>query len=357
MISSVQSGLIDQIHKEAVDVVARYKTCEIDLIDVLQKIDRHRVYHALMYRSLFHYATTGLGLSEEVAYAFINIARKAKEVPELKDEIRKGTISVNKARRIVSVINSQNQAHWLNLAKNCSKQKLEREIAIASPLQAVADRLAYVHPDSEIHEKTKILKLNNVVRVQLQAGISEGLMLDIRRVQDIVSQKLRRPATLEDVLKALTESFLRKDDPIRMAERHQIRRKAPAIRGKVAPGGPRAPGGASTSSANQDPAGPSALAAAQGPSAQASTTPTGTSPVHARPTSVASPRPALTATLKHQVIHKYQGQCAFQNPDGSRCGEKRFLEIHHIKPVSAGGKNEVQNLKLLCSGHHKMQHH
>ncbi len=322
MISPVRNSLIDQIHQEALAVVGRYKTSEIDLIDVLQKVDRHKVYHALMYRSLFHYATSGLGLAEEIAYAFINVSRKAKEIPELREEIRKGTVSVTKAKRLTAVINSKNQAHWLELAKTCSKQKLEREIALASPIHAVVDRLTYVHPDSEIHEKTKVLKLNNVVRVQLVAGISEGLMLDIRRVQDIVSQKLRRPATLEEVLKALTDTFLRKDDPIRRAERHQIRTKSKALPGKSTP---QPPGNAEARAPIRLPPPPPA-------------------------------RTALSADLKHQVIRKYQGQCGFLDSAGTRCTEKRFLEIHHIEPLSAGGRDELKNLKLLCSGHHKVHH-
>ncbi|MCB0390845.1 MAG: HNH endonuclease, partial [Bdellovibrionales bacterium] len=53
---------------------------------------------------------------------------------------------------------------------------------------------------------------------------------------------------------------------------------------------------------------------------------------------------------------KYQGQCAYQNANGQKCNQSTFLEIHHKRPVSQGGANDISNLVLLCSGHHKMLH-
>jgi len=282
-----KSELVQRVHQEAVRVAADYKRSEVELIEILQQVDRHRVYHSYMYRSLFQYTTEALGLAEEVAYAFINISRKAQEIPALKEEIKSGAITFTKARRITSVINKENQSHWLELARNCSKQKLEREIAIASPNKAVPDRLTFVHPTNEKVESVQLIKLGEAVRVQLQAGISEKLMMDIKRAQEIISQRLRRPAGLEDTLRTLTMEYLDRHCPIKIAERQ-------SLRGKVA--------------------------------------------------------------LRKQVFLKYQGQCAHRDRTGTRCKERRFLEVHHIKPVSEGGSDEIGNLQLLCSGHHRMTH-
>ncbi len=38
------------------------------------------------------------------------------------------------------------------------------------------------------------------------------------------------------------------------------------------------------------------------------------------------------------------------------CGNSRFLEIHHVKPKSRGGGNELENLVTLCSGCHRLHH-
>lgn len=76
------------IHARALEVAGRFRKCEIELIEVLQEVERHRVYLHFGCNSLFQYATGALGLSEEVSYIFIRVARKASEVPELKAEIK-----------------------------------------------------------------------------------------------------------------------------------------------------------------------------------------------------------------------------------------------------------------------------
>ena len=67
-------------------------------------------------------------------------------------------------------------------------------------------------------------------------------------------------------------------------------------------------------------------------------------------------RKALPAHLKHQVYLNNNGQCASTDKEGKRCVSRRFLEIHHIQPLSRGGLDEIDNLTLLCSGHHKAEH-
>ena len=106
---TIRSSVVQSIHEEALSVVKRYKVCEVELIEIFEKSDQFKVHYALGFSSLFKYATDGLGLSPEVAYTFINVARKTKEVPALKEEIKQGTITVSKAKRISPVLNGANQ--------------------------------------------------------------------------------------------------------------------------------------------------------------------------------------------------------------------------------------------------------
>ncbi|MGE0634667.1 MAG: HNH endonuclease signature motif containing protein, partial [Pseudobdellovibrionaceae bacterium] len=67
-------------------------------------------------------------------------------------------------------------------------------------------------------------------------------------------------------------------------------------------------------------------------------------------------RKPLKASMKHLVQLKYNSQCAHTDSDGNRCSQRRHLDIHHIIELSQGGGDELDNLTLLCSGHHKMIH-
>ena len=79
-------------------------------------------------------------------------------MPELKTEINKGHISISKARRITSVLTSENKSYWFNLAKTKSKQVLEKEVARVSPKTQVREKLSYIHPSKEIRDKVVVKK-------------------------------------------------------------------------------------------------------------------------------------------------------------------------------------------------------
>jgi hypothetical protein len=55
---------------------------------------------------------------------------------------------------------------------------------------------------------------------------------------------------------------------------------------------------------------------------------------------------------KRQAIHRRDGgKCCVPG-----CRSSRYLEIHHIVPQAEGGSHELDNLTLLCDGHHHALH-
>ncbi|MCC7405858.1 MAG: hypothetical protein IT288_15770, partial [Bdellovibrionales bacterium] len=99
---------IQELHAKALAAVARWKTAEIELLQVLDEVEGHKGYLRYGYNSLFQYAVKALGLSEGVAYNLINVGRAAREIPELKTAIASGALSVSKARKITSVLTREN---------------------------------------------------------------------------------------------------------------------------------------------------------------------------------------------------------------------------------------------------------
>lgn len=140
------------------------------MIDILQKIDDQKIFLRLQYSSLFDYAVKALKLSEANASNFITVARKSKTVPELKNAIIAGEITVSKARKITPVITAQNQKYWIDLAKNLPKAKLEQEVAKVMPETAVQERMRFVAAS----------------RIELKVGLSEALTEKLKRAQDLV---------------------------------------------------------------------------------------------------------------------------------------------------------------------------
>jgi hypothetical protein len=55
--------------------------------------------------------------------------------------------------------------------------------------------------------------------------------------------------------------------------------------------------------------------------------------------------------LRRLVIHRDGGSCRFHG-----CGNKGWLQVHHIVHWSKGGSTDLDNLILLCGFHHRFVH-
>jgi hypothetical protein len=72
------------------------------------------------------------------------------------------------------------------------------------------------------------------------------------------------------------------------------------------------------------------------------------------------PRPArgtapdsrhVPAEVKRAVYIRDRGRCAFAGSEGRTCGERAFVEFHHVVPFAIGGGATVENVQLRCRVH------
>lgn len=289
------------IHEKALTLTQQYKKSESDLLDVIIQIRENKIYRYFECTSVFEYCVKILKLDPGLVYGFTAVAKKIKEVPELQEKISEGALNVSTAKRITSVLTPDNKNDWFEKALNLTARKLEKEVAKVNPRAETKERASYL----------------NSKRVKLELGLDEKLMLKIRRIQDLESQKQRRSVRLEEVFETLAESYLHKNDPVEKAKRATIR----------------------SSSALAHPV-------------EKSSTWKESSKSQSR-----QKRRPLPARQTHQVYLRDKGRCQHINTHTqTSCGQTRYIEIHHKKPLSLGGGHELQNLITLCSEHHKMAH-
>ena len=324
----------EAIHKNAMEIACQFRRAESALIDILQLIDEKKIFYTQGFTSLFDYSVKALKLSESSASNFIVVARKSKTIPELKRAIATGDLTVSKARKITPVLTPVNQAHWIELAKNLPKHKLEKEIAKQMPGAATSERAKYV----------------SETRIELKIGVSEDLMQKLRHAQNLLSQKLIKAATLEDTISELAQFFLSKQDPVLVAKRLAQKKHANGSPKIFIPNEP--------SSKNEPTSMPATKLASTGELADG----------HLNfennrlekffsnaQASVPGTR-YIEATLKHQIRLRDGFQCAHTGSKNDRCTNRRWLEIHHKVPLSQGGSNNLSNLQTLCSAHHRTLH-
>jgi hypothetical protein len=287
-------SLVERIHGQAMEISSRYKRAEADLVEIIQQVEAHRVFLSRGHSSVFRYVTSELRLGENLTYSLITVARKARDVPELKMQLQAGAMTLTNARRVAAVLTPENQKEWIKSACELSSRELEKEVARVRPGVATPERASYVTHD----------------RVKLEVGLSECEMLRLRRAQDLLCQSKKRPVSLEETIGVVTGEFLRRHDPVEKAKRHQVKK-----------------GGLPSESVEK---------------------------LVARRES--GGREPIPAVVLHQVNLRDQRRCTHALPDGSRCNESRWTEIHHKVLVSEGGTNAPDNLTTLCSSHHRRRH-
>ena len=59
----------------------------------------------------------------------------------------------------------------------------------------------------------------------------------------------------------------------------------------------------------------------------------------------------IPAEVKRAVFIRDGGRCVFVGTHGRACGERAFVEFHHVDPYAAGGRPTVDNIELRCRAH------
>ncbi len=190
-----------KIHLAAVEAADTHRKSEMELLNALELVWKNKTFVKYGCRSLFEYSTKHLKLSEEMASIVNKIAKKFTEIPELKLQMETGDLSLSKVNRITAVVNKENLNHWVNVAKG-TKRNLEKEIAKAQPEKAIPERAR--------HQKA-----GDTLRVAISYSMTQEEFALFERTQDLLSQKLKRPATLGEVHLAAIQELSAKLDPLK----------------------------------------------------------------------------------------------------------------------------------------------
>jgi hypothetical protein len=246
--------------EKAKELAVDYLRTEGLLLTVLTEMRRRKLFAVLNYSGIFDYCEKRLNLSRAQAYYFKTVAEKSEEIPEIKQAIVQGELTLSQARRIIPVVTRENHKEWLAKAKSLPQKELEREVTAMNPKAHVQEKLRPVA--KELSE----------LKVPVDPKTEENLAT----LQEILSQKLGKPANLAQVIAWAVEVTRTKFDPVKRAERS---RNISSRKSEVAPKPGRQP---------------------------------------------------VRASTKHPVVLRDGARCVFVSADGRRCEQKRWLQLHHV---------------------------
>ncbi len=304
-----QSGFV-KLHTEAMKAATNLKTHYLKLFEILLKVESEQIYFQFEVPSFYLYCVELLELSPSVARDFITVVRRSLEVPDLAAAVRSKQVTIFKAKKICSVLNSANFKEWIELAATCSARIVEKAVAQANPREAVTESIVYASED----------------RLEIKLGVSEEWVDLLKMTKDRLSQKLKRAVSTEEALYILMSEAHRKNDPFEKAMRAEDKKLR--IGERVSRLKAQRPISEKTSS--------------------------GHCAVTVKPRcSSARYRPA---EIEHAVNLRDQNQCAYIDARGNHCESKRWLHKHHVHHFADGGSHSAENLETLCSAHHKIRH-
>ena len=281
------------LHRKAKSLSRVYLNSEAELLGTLMAMVEENLLVRLGYTGVFDYVTKELKISESQSGYFQRVAQKARVIPELKQAVLSGALSLSRARRIVGVIDSTNASYWIDAAIHWKQKELEREVSEQSPRRNVREGFVPLPGD--------LTKLTVVITQEEEK--------EMERANALLSQALKAPASLQQTLAATVALFLDKKDPVRKAQRAAASSRTRPQKGSPSPTKPQRPG--------------------------------------------QRKKPAHVA---HQVNLRDGFRCAYVYKDGGRCDKQSFLEHHHVLPLSWGGENTASNLTTRCYWHHRHEH-
>jgi len=316
-------------------IVEELKKCVADerrntrrIIELLESVERLRIYAEMGYFSMFEFVTQELGYSESAAQRRINVMRLCRSVPEAKEKIEKGVLSLTVASRAQSVfreaakdgtLKSENALEQtINLSKNVHDNHPKRGVdkaAILTLLENKSQRqaeqiLATTYPQiTSPAAKQRVIGPN---KIEVKFVADEALLKDLSRIRGLLAHKFMNPA-FGELIKYIAQLALRQLDPA-ARQLHQRHQNSLKISRKI------------TFS-----------------STQISTT-------------TSTKTRYLSRQLRSQIWSRDQGRCSFVSPaTGKKCGSTFALEIDHVIPLSQGGTNDEGNLRLLCRTHNQWE--
>lgn len=392
--------------------------CVAILLDLV-RVERRKLHVSLGYSSLFAFATRHLRYSESAAGRRVQAARLIRDHPEVIPLLRRGAVNLSTISLLSRVLNPMNKKALLARIAGKSQRQVEVIVAEYQPPRRVRDRIQPVNAPrahrngatagtpvgglglevpalhamtvpnhsrnvSERETDTSIVREGDAVRdgrhavtaagttdvgdasddrrgvgssssnverqfkVQFAAGAE--FLRKFEEAQALLSTRFPKGTSIESVLEACMDAFLDRNSPARRSERRRARDAKRAVRKTQ-----------QTSTENGNRAGDRAVDHAADRAAEQrvrhaareSTAPPGDRSLPQRER--VAKRRAVPAALSDAVFERDGGCCMFIGVDGRRCGSRHDVEIDHCQPVARGGTNTMDNLRLLCAVHNRLE--
>ncbi len=268
------------------------------VLDHLREIQSRRLYARLGFSSMFEYCTQHLKYCNSGAQLRIDAMRLSLELPEIKESLEKGDLSLSVIGSFQKFVRHENYKRDKKYSKE-EKQDLLKQVESKSRVEA-EKVFAEISPEAFPKEKIRIL---SGTQSELRLVADEELMELIAEMKAKLQQKGNTDPSYAEIFKCGLKKALKKEEVVEDAVK----------------------------------------------SVKA------TSSEEVKTHSPQTRRDNISVFEKKTAFNRAGCQCTFISPiTGKRCTEKYFLRVEHIVPVAVGGSSEQENLTVLCASHNRL---
>ena len=279
----------------------RKATCA--LIEHLLEIDDRLLYLELGFGSLFEFAVKELGLSEGSAHRRISAMKLARDIPEVKEKLESGKITLSNAAKVQVALNSVKNEKKLTasekseLIESC-ENKSQRECE-----ETLFQSIPELAREPKVTERVKPVSSE---LVEIKIVISKELNLEIETLMKLTSHKNPKQS-IAVLLETLVREELKRENKNRGEKKVKKTKSDEPSKELNHP------------------------AAGQDETIQSE---------------INKQNQTFSTEVKRTVWIRAKGKCEFPN-----CESSYQLEFDHIQAKALGGTSDLENCRLLCRSH------
>ncbi len=287
----------EHLHNEILNLVREERALTSKIIEGLQRVADEKIHLKMGYPTLFAYCNQALGYSEACAYRRIATVRIARELPEIKEKLDDGALSLT----TLAMAQTLFRREQLTPAE---KRSVLKKIENKSKFETEKILLQHTEAKDLFMPKARF-KMMTHSTTQIQLTVNNDVIRKLNRIKALRSHK-NPNLSYENLINDMCDFILKKIDPNiknSRGDRDKSDRTRAIDAGKISK--------------------------------------------YIR---------YIPAPLRSEVWMRDGGRCTYRDAEtGKQCDSSHFLEIDHIQPIYAGGKATLENLRLLCRGHNQIR--
>lgn len=296
------------------------RTLIADLLEYLYEVEARKLYAPLAYSSLHEFGVKELGFTEAQSYERTRAVFAMKKVPEVRELIRSGAISLTNAAQLNRAIDAERRELGEEVSKEFKTALVEA--ASGATKRELQGKLEVIltNPESRAAMREKLTH-RSATRTGVQFEIAVTTEAKIKRARELVDAP-----TLEELFDIALDALITSEE-----------KKRKYTRGSDAVTEPSSVAG---HEADQN----------EAPKMEKKKVNTA---IEAQNESVSR---YIPAKYKTQIARRSGSRCEYIDPvTMRRCSSRSHLQIDHKWPLALGGKTTLPNLRHLCGTHNRME--